>query len=89
MMWTLQKYAPGFHVHGFRTSFRKSVSATGRDRDLAEASMAHIEPGSTTSERAYSRPEDAPDRETLDRRRDEIMQPWSNHCLGTTGGFAN
>lgn len=59
-------------VHGFRSSFRDWCADHGYPRELAEAALAHVVPG---VEGAYFRSD-------LFAARAEMMQAWSDFCLG-------
>jgi integrase len=60
-------------VHGFRSAFRDWCGDEAAiDRDLAEASLAHVVRDAT--ERAYRR------RTAIERRR-AVMQKWCDYCL--------
>ncbi len=59
--------------HGFRSTFRDwAGDVAGVDRDLAEASLAHVVRDAT--ERAYRR-------KTAVERRRVVMQSWADFCL--------
>lgn len=62
-------------VHGFRSSFRDWCAETNRDRQLAEAALAHTVGG---VEGAYFRSD------LMDRRRD-LMAAWADYATGTAG----
>ena len=62
-----------FTVHGFRSAFRDWCGDEAAiDRDLAEASLAHVVRDAT--ERAYRR-------KTAIERRRAVMQKWCDYCL--------
>jgi len=61
-------------VHGFRSSFRDFAAENNFPREIAEAALAHVVPG---VEGAYFRSD------VFDQRRD-LMQAWSDFCLGVT-----
>ena len=56
--------------HGFRSSFRDWCGETGVDRELAEASLAHVVKNQV--EAAYARSD------LLERRR-AVMQTWADY----------
>ena len=62
-------------VHGFRSSFRDWWADHGYPREVAEAALAHVVPG---VEGAYLRSD-------VFARRKEMMEAWSDFCLGTAG----
>lgn len=68
--------AKPYTVHGFRSSFRDWAGDVGWAWDVAEAALAHKI--GTTVEQAYRRSDD------LERRRD-LLQAWSDYCVGSTG----
>ena len=57
-------------VHGFRSSFRDWCAETGKDRQIAEAALAHVVPG---VEGAYFRSD-------LYERRVSLMEKWGQFC---------
>jgi integrase len=68
----LQRLCPGFHVHGFRSSFRDWCADTGAPRELAEAALAH---------RIGNAVEMAYQRSTMLARRRLLMEAWGAFCL--------
>lgn len=62
-------------VHGMRSSFRDWAGESGYPREIAEAALAHVVPG---TEGAYFRSD-------LFEQRRAMMQAWSDFCLGTAG----
>ena len=64
----MQEVGDGAKVHGLRSTFRDWAGETGRDRDLAELSLAH-KVGNAV-ERAYARSD------LLERRR-ALMEEWA------------
>jgi integrase len=62
-------------VHGFRSSFRDWAGEHGYPREIAEAALAHVVPG---TEGAYFRSD-------LFEQRRAMMEAWSAFCLGTAG----
>jgi integrase len=62
-------------VHGFRSSFRDWAADHAYPREVAEAALAHVVPG---VEGAYLRSD-------VFARRKEMMEAWSDFCLGRTG----
>jgi integrase len=68
MLEKLRGLAPGYTVHGFRSSFRDWAAETGVPRETAESSLGHVV-GSKV-EAAYLRSD------VLERRR-VVMQQWA------------
>jgi integrase len=68
----LERLAPGFTVHGFRSSFRDwAAEETEHSRDVAEMALAHtIE---SAVEASYRRGD------LLNRRRN-MMEDWASYC---------
>lgn len=63
-------------IHGFRSSFRDWCADTGKPRELAEASLAHVVGG---VEGAYFRSD-------IFERRAVVMQGWADYLAGEHGG---
>jgi integrase len=59
-------------THGMRSALRDFAGDNGFAREVAEAALAHVVPG---VEGSYARSD-------LLARRRELMQAWSDHCLG-------
>jgi integrase len=59
--------------HGLRSSFRDWAADTRKDRDLAEAALAHAE--SDKTEAAYKRTD-------LFEARRELMELWASYVVG-------
>lgn len=73
MLEKVRGLAPGFTVHGFRSSFRDWCAESGVAREIAESCLGHIV-GSKV-EAAYLRSD------VLDRRR-EVMAQWAELITG-------
>lgn len=68
----LRRHAPGFTVHGFRSSFRDWCGdATTFQREVVEAALAHAVGDAT--EAAYRRSD------ALEKRR-KLMAAWASYC---------
>jgi integrase len=67
-----EKFAPGFTVHGFRSSFRVWCAETGKNRELAELCLAHLVGNAV--EQAYNR-------STVIGQRRAIMEEWAGFVL--------
>ncbi len=61
------------NVHGFRSSFRDWCAETGKDRELAEAALAHTVGG---VEGAYFRSD-------LFAKRRRLMDQWAAYLAGS------
>ena len=61
--------------HGFRSSFRDWCGESGQPRELAEAALAHTI--RNKAEAAYARTD-------LLKRRQELMEAWSDYLVGTS-----
>ncbi|MDP3403444.1 MAG: integrase arm-type DNA-binding domain-containing protein [Brevundimonas sp.] len=76
----LRDLAPGFTPHGMRSSFRDwAGDETEFAKDVIEECLAHTVGDET--ERAYRR------RDALRKRR-EVLQAWSDHCMSLVRGCA-
>jgi integrase len=77
----LHSAAPGYTVHGLRSSFRDWVGEnTSFPRELAEASLAHKI--KDKAEAAYARGE------AVEKRR-VLMEAWADYCAGRSAKADN